>query len=150
MPRGGYGGTERGGLPPGVDATGACPPGRGSQRMMETDLSILAGDYGQEQQPLAYRPAPPARTTSAPSVPVASTSRPRRPEGRPPRPMNAWLLFRTAQLKLMQHESPEGLRKSQGELSKLIAEKWRNVDAEVRVTVDWHAGPGLACRYVEI
>ncbi|BGP57589.1 hypothetical protein JCM8202v2_005233 [Rhodotorula sphaerocarpa] len=46
--------------------------------------------------------------------------------------MNAWLLFRTAQLKLMQHESPEGLRKSQGELSKLIAEKWRNVDAETR------------------
>lgn len=37
---------------------------------------------------------------------------------RPPRPMNAWLIFRTAQLRQMQEDDP-GLRKSQGELSKV-------------------------------
>lgn len=46
--------------------------------------------------------------------------------------MNAWLLFRTAQLKVMQRENPNGLRKSQGELSKIIAEMWKNCDPEVR------------------
>lgn len=46
--------------------------------------------------------------------------------------MNAWLLFRTAQLKVMQRENPNGLRKSQGELSKIIAEMWKNCDPEIR------------------
>lgn len=46
--------------------------------------------------------------------------------------MNAWLLFRTAQLKVLQRENPDGLRESQGELSKLIAEMWKNCDHEVR------------------
>ena len=46
--------------------------------------------------------------------------------------MNAWLLFRTAQLKVLQRENPNGLRKSQGELSKMIAEMWKNCDPEVR------------------
>ncbi|GAA5988733.1 hypothetical protein JCM10908_006144 [Rhodotorula pacifica] len=81
----------------------------------------------QQQQPLA-RPAP----TRTMSHPAPTTSRRGRPEGRPPRPMNAWLLFRTAQLKLLQKENPDGLRKSQGELSKMIAEMWRNCDPEVR------------------
>ena len=54
--------------------------------------------------------------------------------------MNAWLLFRTAQLKAMQRENPDGLRKSQGELSKMIAELWRNCDPEVRCFVGQLSG----------
>ncbi|BGP10389.1 Repressor of filamentous growth 1 [Rhodotorula toruloides] len=50
---------------------------------------------------------------------------------RPPRPMNAWLIFRTAQLRQMQEDDP-GLRKSQGELSKIISEMWRGADPELK------------------
>lgn len=46
--------------------------------------------------------------------------------------MNAWLIFRTAQLKLLKEEDPHGPRKSQGEMSKIIAKRWRTVDSEVR------------------
>ncbi|GJN93379.1 hypothetical protein Rhopal_006433-T1 [Rhodotorula paludigena] len=45
--------------------------------------------------------------------------------------MNAWLLFRTAQLRQMQHDQPD-MRKSQGELSKIISEMWRNADPDVK------------------
>ncbi|GAA5987363.1 hypothetical protein JCM11641_006944 [Rhodosporidiobolus odoratus] len=54
-----------------------------------------------------------------------------RDPSRPPRPMNAWLLFRTAQLRQIQEDNP-GMRKSQGELSKIISEMWKNCDPEVR------------------
>ncbi|GAA5865609.1 hypothetical protein JCM3774_002068 [Rhodotorula dairenensis] len=87
------------------------------------------------QQPPSPPPLPqqlarptPLRTSSYP----AAASRRGRPEGKPPRPMNAWLLFRTEQLKLLQSENPDGARKSQGELSKIIAETWRNCDPGVR------------------
>ncbi|KAG0661080.1 Bromodomain-containing protein 4 [Rhodotorula mucilaginosa] len=83
----------------------------------------------QRQQPPQHLVRPtPTRTGSDPTA----ASRRGRPEGRPPRPMNAWLLFRTAQLKVLQRENPDGLRKSQGELSKLIAEMWKNCDHEIR------------------
>ncbi|KWU45102.1 hypothetical protein RHOSPDRAFT_25376 [Rhodotorula sp. JG-1b] len=81
----------------------------------------------QQQQQHFVRPTP-TRTVSDPPA----ASRRGRPEGRPPRPMNAWLLFRTAQLKVLQRENPNGLRKSQGELSKMIAEMWKNCDPEIR------------------
>ncbi|GAA5892585.1 hypothetical protein JCM8208_005856 [Rhodotorula glutinis] len=70
-----------------------------------------------------------------PAVVPASASNPPSPtrtrSDRPPRPMNAWLLFRTAQLRQMQEDNP-GLRKSQGELSKLISEMWKSVSPEVK------------------
>ncbi|GAA5826069.1 hypothetical protein JCM11251_000114 [Rhodosporidiobolus azoricus] len=71
-----------------------------------------------------------------PSTSLASGSRRNnsnggREPGKPPRPMNAWLLFRTAQLKQIQDDNP-GLRKSQGELSKIISQMWKTCDPEVR------------------
>ncbi|GAA6008929.1 HMG-box domain-containing protein [Rhodotorula paludigena] len=70
------------------------------------------------------------------TVPAPVPSAPPSPNGaarsdRPPRPMNAWLLFRTSQLRQMQHDQPD-MRKSQGELSKIISEMWRNADPDVK------------------
>ncbi|BGP13473.1 hypothetical protein JCM10213v2_001393 [Rhodosporidiobolus nylandii] len=78
-------------------------------------------------------PAPPVSPTS-PSTSLQPAQRPRtnaRDPDRPPRPMNAWLLFRTAQLRQIQEDNP-GMRKSQGELSKIISEMWKKCDGEVR------------------
>ncbi|GAA6009365.1 hypothetical protein JCM11491_004294 [Sporobolomyces phaffii] len=50
---------------------------------------------------------------------------------RPPRPMNAWLLFRTAQVKHFQNQNPDE-RRAQGQLSKVIAEMWRAAPVETR------------------
>ncbi|GAA5911247.1 hypothetical protein JCM6882_004075 [Rhodosporidiobolus microsporus] len=78
--------------------------------------------------------APPISPTS-PSAALSggqrSSNNGGREPGRPPRPMNAWLLFRTAQLKQIQEDNP-GLRKSQGELSKIISSMWKTCDPEVR------------------
>ncbi|GAA6062714.1 hypothetical protein JCM10212_002265 [Sporobolomyces blumeae] len=85
----------------------------------------------------AASPLGPAASTSSvanqhPPPPAAAAAAPATGRGdRPPRPMNAWLLFRTAQVKRLAEENP-GVRRSQGELSKIIAEMWRTADAETR------------------
>ncbi|GAA5938854.1 hypothetical protein JCM3775_003146 [Rhodotorula graminis] len=73
----------------------------------------------------AHLPAVVPASASTPPSPTRNRSH------RPPRPMNAWLLFRTAQLRQIQEDNP-GLRKSQGELSKLISEMWKSVSPEVK------------------
>ncbi|GAA5994188.1 hypothetical protein JCM5350_002180 [Sporobolomyces pararoseus] len=50
---------------------------------------------------------------------------------RPPRPMNAWLLFRNAQVKQLQSENPDE-RRAQGQLSKIIAELWKSASPETK------------------
>ncbi|GAA5946368.1 hypothetical protein JCM3765_000217 [Sporobolomyces pararoseus] len=58
---------------------------------------------------------------------VLSTQKPERP----PRPMNAWLLFRNAQVKQLQNENPDE-RRAQGQLSKIIAELWKAASPETK------------------
>ncbi|GAA5865302.1 hypothetical protein JCM8547_005050 [Rhodosporidiobolus lusitaniae] len=76
--------------------------------------------------------APPV-SPSADSTSISPSSRngKRRDPDRPPRASNCWLLFRNAQLKQL-HEDNPGMRKSQGELSKIISEMWKTCDPEVR------------------
>ncbi|BGP42503.1 hypothetical protein JCM10450v2_006602 [Rhodotorula kratochvilovae] len=77
---------------------------------------------------------PPSPSSALLPVPASASTPPsptRTRSDRPPRPMNAWLLFRTAQLRQMQEVNP-GLRKSQGELSKIISEMWKTVSPELK------------------
>ncbi|BGP34377.1 hypothetical protein JCM10296v2_006196 [Rhodotorula toruloides] len=81
------------------------------------DGALGASDYNEGD--LRHAQSSPSPTTSRNS-PLTTDESPTNNSraDRPPRPMNAWLLFRTAQLRQMQEDDP-GLRKSQGELSKL-------------------------------
>ncbi|GAA5906221.1 uncharacterized protein JCM6883_005480 [Sporobolomyces salmoneus] len=70
-------------------------------------------------------------STSSGDTNGTGTTEQSKPE-RPPRPMNAWLLFRTALVKQLQSSNPAE-RKAQGQMSKhIIAELWKSADAETR------------------
>ncbi|GAA5836610.1 hypothetical protein JCM3766R1_006969 [Sporobolomyces carnicolor] len=83
-------------------------------------------------QPTAPSPHPTMRSVPAPTAShaPATTATGAKPE-RPPRPMNAWLLFRNAQVKQLQNENPTE-RKAQGQLSKIIAELWKAASPETK------------------
>ncbi|GAA6011334.1 hypothetical protein JCM10207_008304 [Rhodosporidiobolus poonsookiae] len=90
----------------------------------------------------AEAPQPPSSSLGRPTPSSTRTntshggsSRRERDPDRPPRPMNAWLLFRTAQLKQIQADNP-GIKKSQGELSKIISEMWKSCDPEIRASYE--------------
>ncbi|ORY54748.1 hypothetical protein BCR35DRAFT_355851 [Leucosporidium creatinivorum] len=72
----------------------------------------------------------PSRTMKQPSPREQAAPLPTAtPQQRVPRPMNAWLLFRTAKVRELKSEEPDQrMSKQQGELSKIIAEMWRNED----------------------
>ncbi|GAA5868864.1 hypothetical protein JCM16303_000287 [Sporobolomyces ruberrimus] len=61
------------------------------------------------------------------SIPAAASTKP----DRPPRPMNAWLLFRNAQVKHLQDQNPDE-RRAQGQLSKIIAGLWKSAPVETK------------------
>ncbi|BGO94210.1 hypothetical protein NBRC10512_006844 [Rhodotorula toruloides] len=90
------------------------------------------GASGYNEDDLRHAQPSPSPTTSRNS-PLTADEAPTNNSrtDRPPRPMNAWLIFRTAQLRQMQEDDP-GLRKSQGELSKIISEMWRGADPELK------------------
>ncbi|BGP42246.1 hypothetical protein JCM10449v2_006251 [Rhodotorula kratochvilovae] len=57
----------------------------------------------------------------------------RKPAGHVPRPMNSFMLYRSAQLKeLGEYRDESGTKLQQADLSRLIAVKWREESAEVR------------------
>ena len=65
--------------------------------------------------------------------PTRSTPQPRQPEYakvQPPRPRNAWILYRSDQFQSMRHQSNE--RISQAEVSRLISQMWKNEQESVR------------------
>ncbi|GAA5882196.1 hypothetical protein JCM1840_000745 [Sporobolomyces johnsonii] len=76
-------------------------------------------------------PGPNPTSPSSTSSSTSTTTRGNARTDRPPRPANAWLLFRIAQLRQIQDNNP-GMRRSQGEMSKIIAEMWRNADPETK------------------
>ena len=54
-------------------------------------------------------------------------------DGRPPRPANAWILYRSAKMKVLKEPQTSGQpRRTQADISKLIAEMWKNETPEVR------------------
>ena len=54
-------------------------------------------------------------------------------DGRPPRPANAWILYRSAKMKVLKDPQSSGQpRRTQADISKLIAEMWKNETPEVR------------------
>ncbi|TNY17402.1 hypothetical protein DMC30DRAFT_120993 [Rhodotorula diobovata] len=115
--------------PPLVGTAGNAYAGPSSAAFVPQDAPAPA-----PPPPAARPPAPPSSHHLPVAVPAHASTPPsptRTRSDRPPRPMNAWLLFRTAQLRQMQEDNP-GLRKSQGELSKLIAEMWKTVSPEVK------------------
>lgn len=71
------------------------------------------------------------QSRASPISSVAPTLPPTSKPDRPPRPMNAWLLFRNAQVKELQSQNPED-RKAQGQLSKIIAELWKAATPETK------------------
>ncbi|GAA5936229.1 uncharacterized protein JCM15063_002750 [Sporobolomyces koalae] len=73
------------------------------------------------------RPGPPTVPAHAPAADLDAANK----KDRPPRPMNAWLLFRTAQVKRLQDANPAE-RRAQGQLSKVIAELWKSAPPETK------------------
>ncbi|ORY75927.1 hypothetical protein BCR35DRAFT_325725 [Leucosporidium creatinivorum] len=71
----------------------------------------------------------------APAVATAPASRPRkpkvRPEGHTPRPPNAWILYRSAQIQILKSDE-EISKKPQSDISKLIGYMWRDEAPAVR------------------
>jgi hypothetical protein len=54
-------------------------------------------------------------------------------DGRPPRPANAWILYRSAKMKVLKEPHTSGQpRRTQADISKLIAEMWKNETPEMR------------------
>jgi hypothetical protein len=54
-------------------------------------------------------------------------------DGRPPRPANAWILYRSAKMKVLKEPQTSGQpRRTQADISKLIAEMWKNETPGVR------------------
>ncbi|KAG8799115.1 hypothetical protein FRC17_007222, partial [Serendipita sp. 399] len=54
------------------------------------------------------------------------------PSGQPPRPANAWILYRSHKMKDLTPTEPGAPRRPQADISKLIAEMWKNETPEVR------------------
>lgn len=82
------------------------------------------------QQPLASTSTIADIRPAVPSPPVA-------PEDgevkRPPRPPNAWILYRSSCIQKQRASRPPGAPKpTQAELSKLFGEQWRNETEEVK------------------
>ncbi|GAA6033127.1 hypothetical protein JCM8097_002956 [Rhodosporidiobolus ruineniae] len=125
-------------MPPIRLAVGASSSSSSPHSNIAQPASPLASPYAYDA---SSRPAhavdlaPPVSPISPNSFSAAASSHGRAGKepasDRPPRPMNAWLLFRTAQLRQIQEDNP-GMRKSQGELSKIISEMWKTCDPEVR------------------
>jgi hypothetical protein len=79
-------------------------PNRGlTMRSFSDDEDDVAPAVPPSPPPLA--PPPPVASTTSRHAGRTSTST-SRPADRPPRPMNAWLLFRTAQLRQIQEDNP--------------------------------------------
>ena len=51
---------------------------------------------------------------------------------RPRRPANAWILYRSDKMKILKPTEPSAPRRTQADVSKLIAEMWRNETEEVK------------------
>ena len=51
---------------------------------------------------------------------------------RPRRPANAWILYRSDKMKILKPTEPSAPRRTQADISKLIAEMWRNETEEVK------------------
>ncbi|TFY71281.1 hypothetical protein EVG20_g1735 [Dentipellis fragilis] len=67
------------------------------------------------------------------SQPSSSTKRgKKKSDGHIPRPRNAWILYRSAMINTLTPPSPDGRRRTQGEISKELAKMWANATPEVR------------------
>lgn len=66
-------------------------------------------------------------TTILPSLPSTSTS-----DVQPPRPPNSWILYRAWKVKNLPPCAPGEARRSQGEISAIVSEMWRNENANIR------------------
>lgn len=51
---------------------------------------------------------------------------------RPRRPANAWILYRSDKMKILKPTEPSAPRRTQADISKLIAEMWRNETEEIK------------------
>lgn len=67
--------------------------------------------------------------------PVRSTTtvKARAKDVQPPRPPNAWILYRSDKLKSLPPEQPGEQRRAQADASKLISEMWRNESEAVKL-----------------
>ncbi|KAG1745521.1 uncharacterized protein EDB91DRAFT_1246401 [Suillus paluster] len=63
----------------------------------------------------------------------SSTTAKSRANVKPPRPPNAWILYRSDKVKFLAQNQPEGQRRAQADVSKLVAEMWRNEKREVKL-----------------
>jgi hypothetical protein len=75
--------------------------------------------------------AGPIRATAA-RAPSASSRQ-------PPRPLNAWILYRKAKLAELLKEEPELKRQPQAELSKRISRLWKEESDEIRTRYEYEA-----------
>jgi len=63
----------------------------------------------------------------------ATTVKARAKDIQPPRPPNAWILYRSDKLKSLPPEQPGEQRRAQADVSKLISEMWRNESEAVKL-----------------
>ncbi|KAA1468975.1 hypothetical protein DENSPDRAFT_551397 [Dentipellis sp. KUC8613] len=72
-------------------------------------------------------------STSQTTQPSSSTKRESRKSAeRIPRPRNAWILYRSAMIKTLTPPPPGARRRTQGEISRILAPMWASATPEVR------------------
>ena len=112
-----------------------------------TSTIIEPGPVSISQAPSAAPPStgttprkpakPSARTSATPSPARPGTLRAAK-ESRTPRPPNAWILYRSDQLKVIR-DDPVISKKPQADISKLIAALWREEKSEVKLWYEQQA-----------
>ncbi|ETW80936.1 hypothetical protein HETIRDRAFT_476671, partial [Heterobasidion irregulare TC 32-1] len=85
----------------------------------------------------SYPPSPllylPLTVTLTSSEPMSGPTRTARPTGaNPPRPPNAWILYRSDRLRALPPVAPGAPRRPQSEISKEIARMWKNEAEETK------------------
>ncbi|KAK9895860.1 hypothetical protein P389DRAFT_71007 [Cystobasidium minutum MCA 4210] len=88
----------------------------------------------------APAPASPARVASKPFNGPTGTVVPDLDAKKPPRPPNAWILYRSDCIrKQRENRSPDAPKPTQAELSKLFGEQWRNESEDVKAEYERQA-----------
>ncbi|OAX39957.1 hypothetical protein K503DRAFT_799226 [Rhizopogon vinicolor AM-OR11-026] len=80
----------------------------------------------------ALAPYSPLHAMTGP-VRSTTTAKTRPKDVQPPRPPNAWILYRSDKLKSLPPEQPGAQRRAQADVSKLISEMWRSESEAVKL-----------------